>query len=255
MTHTGLDIRSTACTQLPWRPGSSLQWVPWLLPVCKGFHLSVRSCCRPTSGRCWGWHPLISLGGAATSCVFAKPSHPGGSPRDEGRAFFFLLKSTEAKAWNPEGGFMQPLLCSHTSPWQWELYPSKARQPPSHQDGDWLWPWDFCPSSLTKESRESKLRGGRGTAKVILLPAGVSTWSPVRQEPFSWAAAIYLFHTWRTSAKGKCESDSAAAARDLRLQPGTRGGTATLPAHGHTVSCSHCSSPAVKVWDRFLHCW
>lgn len=86
---------------------------------------------------------------------------------------------------------MQPLLCSCTSPWQRELCPSKPRHPLSHQDGDW--PWHFCPSLLTEESRESKLRGGSGTEKVILLPAGVSTWSSERQEkPFSRAAAIYF---------------------------------------------------------------
>lgn len=117
--------------------------------------------------------------------------------------------------------------------------PLKAQASALPQDGDWPWPWDFCPSLLIKESRESKLTGGRGTEKVILLPAAVSAWSPVRQEPLNIrAAAIYVFQTCRTFAKRKHESDSAAAARDLQLQPGTQGGTTMPPAHMDTPSAA-----------------
>lgn len=88
---------------------------------------------------------------------------------------------------------------------------------------------------------------------MILLPAGVSTWSPAGQEPFSRDTANYLFHTCCTSAKGKCENDSAAAAGIYSFTRHMERDSRATSARGHTISCS--SSPAVKAWDQFPHGW
>lgn len=111
---------------------------------------------------------------------------------------------------------------------------------------------NFAPVH-SEERRDSQPRGGRGTEQVILLLAGLSTWSPLRQEPFS-RAAIYFIH-----AVPLCRQ--SVRLTQLLLQrftaparhTGRDGHTAST--HGHAVSCSCCSSPALKVWDQFPHCW
>lgn len=179
---------------------------------------------------------------------FQSTSPPRGFPTDEGRGLFFVLKSTDAKACSPEGDLTQPL------PWQRELCSSQLRHPLSQRGGHWPWLWEFHPCSLTEESRDSKPRGGRGTEKEILLPAGLSTWSPVRQKPFSRAAAVYFIHAVPLRRQSVRLTQLllqrfTAPARD------TGRDSHTASTHGHTVSCSCCSSPALKVWNQFPHCW
>lgn len=153
---------------------------------------NLRSGLGPTSADLSGW-------GCHILCVCKTLPTPGAVPgvRGEQGGFFLCLKAQRAK---PEA--LKEVSCSPYSalaplPGSESCAPPNPGIPSPTRMGTGRGRGIFAPlcSQREQENRERKLREGRGTAKVILLPAGVSTGSPVRQEPFSRAAAIYLFYT------------------------------------------------------------
>lgn len=86
-------------------------------------------------------------------------------------------------------------------------------------------------------------RGGQTVLSCLLV------FQPGPQQGRSLSAGLLLFisYVWYL-CEGKAWKGLSCCHRDLQFQPGTgpRGGTAMPPEQGHTISCSHCCSSAIK---------